>query len=67
MAQFNNLKFERVGLLLRPEMLAIKDATGDAGKFADVVKFVAGKTDAALMLMSDNADVTTISLRPRKT
>ncbi len=56
-AAFNALRFERVGLMLRPEMFAIKDATGDAGKMADVVKFVVGKCDAALMLCSDNADV----------
>lgn len=54
---FNKMQFERVGLTLRPEMFAIKDTTGDAGKFAALVKKVMEKTDAALMLMSDKADI----------
>lgn len=54
---FAKLQFERVGLNLRPEMFAIKDVDGDAGKFANLVKKVVEKCDAALMLMSDKPDV----------
>jgi acetyl-CoA decarbonylase/synthase complex subunit gamma len=54
---FNKMQFERVGLNLRPEMFAIKDANGDAGKFSALVKKVIDKSDAAIMLMSDKADV----------
>ncbi len=54
---FNNMQYERVGLNLRPEMFAIKDVDGDAGKFSALVKKVMDKSDAALMLMSDKADV----------
>jgi acetyl-CoA decarbonylase/synthase, CODH/ACS complex subunit gamma len=54
---FNKMQYERVGLNLRPEMFAVKDAAGDAGKFAALVKKVMDKSDAALMLMSDKADV----------
>ncbi|MBW1992280.1 MAG: acetyl-CoA decarbonylase/synthase complex subunit gamma [Deltaproteobacteria bacterium] len=54
---FNKLQFERIGLNLRPEMLAIKDADGDAGKFTALVKKVMEKSDAALMLISDNPEV----------
>ncbi len=32
LAQFMKLQYDRVGLLLRPEMIAIKDMNGDAGK-----------------------------------
>ncbi len=52
---FNKMQFERVGLMLRPEMFAVKDM-GDAAKFAALAKKVADKSDAAIMLMSDNAD-----------
>lgn len=54
---FNRMQFERVGLNLRPEMFAIKDVNGDAGKFAALVKKVMDKSDAAIMLMSDKAEV----------
>jgi acetyl-CoA decarbonylase/synthase complex subunit gamma len=56
-AQFNQLKYDRVGLLLRPEMLVIKDTDGDAGKFAALVKKVMDGSDAALTLMSDKPEV----------
>ncbi len=54
---FMKLQYDRVGLLLRPELIAIKDASGDAGKFAALVKKVMDKTDAGLILCSDKADV----------
>ncbi|MDD3581807.1 MAG: acetyl-CoA decarbonylase/synthase complex subunit gamma [Desulfobacca sp.] len=54
---FAKLQFERVGLNLRPEMFAIKDVSGDAGKFTALVKQVIDKSDAALMLMSDKPEV----------
>ena len=55
--QFMKLQYDRVGLLLRPEMIAIHDASGDAGKFTALAKKVADKTDAAILLCSDKADV----------
>ena len=51
------LQYDRVGLLLRPEMIAVHDASGDAGKFAALVKKVMDKTDAAILLCSDKAEV----------
>jgi acetyl-CoA decarbonylase/synthase complex subunit gamma len=54
---FNKMQYERVGLNLRPEMFAIKDVDGDAGKFAALVKKVMDKSDAAIMLMSDKPEV----------
>jgi acetyl-CoA decarbonylase/synthase, CODH/ACS complex subunit gamma len=54
---FNNMQYERVGLNLRPEMFAIKDVDGDAGKFTALVKKVMDKSDAAIMLMSDKPEV----------
>ncbi|MEW6660367.1 MAG: acetyl-CoA decarbonylase/synthase complex subunit gamma [Thermodesulfobacteriota bacterium] len=54
---FMKLQYDRVGLLLRPELIAVQDANGDAGKFAALVKKVLDKTDAGLILCSDKADV----------
>ncbi len=54
---FMKLQYDRVGLLLRPELIAVQDADGDAGKFAALVKKVIDKTDAGLILCSDKADV----------
>jgi acetyl-CoA decarbonylase/synthase, CODH/ACS complex subunit gamma len=56
-AQFNKLQYERVGLILRPELLAIHDTNGDAAKFAAVAKKVMDGSDAGLILCSENPDV----------
>jgi acetyl-CoA decarbonylase/synthase complex subunit gamma len=55
--QFMALQFERVGLNLRPEMLAILDKDGDPAKFAGLVKKVMDLTDALLLLASDKVEV----------
>jgi acetyl-CoA decarbonylase/synthase complex subunit gamma len=54
---FMKLQYDRVGLLLRPELIAVQDVSGDAGKFAALVKKVMDKTDAGLILCSDKVDV----------
>jgi acetyl-CoA decarbonylase/synthase complex subunit gamma len=54
---FMKLQYDRVGLLLRPELIVVHDANGDAGKFTALVKKVMDKTDAGLILCSDKADV----------
>ena len=53
--RFKELKYERVGLTLRPEMVAVKNESGDAGKFEALVKKVKAETDAALILISTAA------------
>ena len=55
--QFMALQFERVGLLLRPEMISIIDKDGDAGKFAALVKKVMAGSDALILLRSDKVEV----------
>jgi acetyl-CoA decarbonylase/synthase complex subunit gamma len=52
----NNVKFERVGLTLEADLLAVRNASGDAGKFEALVKKALGATDKGLILMSDNLD-----------
>lgn len=54
---FMKLQYDRVGLLLRPELIAVQDTDGDAGKFAALVKKVMDQTDGGLILCSDKADV----------
>jgi acetyl-CoA decarbonylase/synthase complex subunit gamma len=54
---FMAMQYERVGLNLRPEMFAIVDKDGDAGKFAALVKKVMEGSDALIMLCSDKVDV----------
>ena len=54
--RFKELKYERVGLTLRPEMVALKNDSGDPEKFEALIKKVKAETDAALILMSDKVD-----------
>jgi acetyl-CoA decarbonylase/synthase complex subunit gamma len=54
---WNAFQFERVGLNLRPELVALKDVSGDKDAFAKIAKAVAGTSEFNLVLMSENADV----------
>jgi acetyl-CoA decarbonylase/synthase complex subunit gamma len=53
----NNLKFERIGMTIKLDMLAIKSDTGDVDKFSEVVASVQDKTSLPLILVSDKPDV----------
>ena len=53
---WNAFQFERVGLNLRPELIALKDSNGDADAFAAKAKTIAETSEFNLVLMSDNAD-----------
>ncbi len=55
--EWNALQFERVGLNLRPEMVAVKDVNGDASAFANTAKKIAEESEFCLVLMSDSPDV----------
>ncbi|HSB06465.1 MAG TPA: acetyl-CoA decarbonylase/synthase complex subunit gamma [Thermodesulfobacteriota bacterium] len=61
--RFKELKYERVGLTLRPEMVAVKNESGDAGKFEALVKKVKSETDAALILMSNSIEALTAGVK----
>ena len=54
---WNAFQFERVGLNLRPELIALKDANGDKDGFANTAKKIAETSEFNLILMSDDADV----------
>ncbi|MBU0484461.1 MAG: acetyl-CoA decarbonylase/synthase complex subunit gamma [Proteobacteria bacterium] len=54
--RFKSLRYERVGVLLKADIIAIKDAKNDEASFTALVKKVlTGAEDASLVLISDNA------------
>ena len=55
--EWNAYQYERVGLNLRPELVALKDVNGDASAFAAAAKMVAGESEFGLVLMSDSPEV----------
>ena len=52
----NDYCVERVGIDMTFNAIAIENASGDAGTFADAVAAIRAKTDLPFVLMSDNAD-----------
>jgi acetyl-CoA decarbonylase/synthase complex subunit gamma len=54
--EWNALQYERVGLNLRPELVALKDVNGDGSAFAAHAKKIAEESEFGLILMSDNID-----------
>ncbi|MFH1216921.1 MAG: acetyl-CoA decarbonylase/synthase complex subunit gamma [Pseudomonadota bacterium] len=55
--RFNKLRYERVGVLMKADLIAIKDADGDQGKFTALIKKVlAEAVTASLILMSEKAE-----------
>jgi acetyl-CoA decarbonylase/synthase complex subunit gamma len=54
--EWNALQYERVGLTLRPELVALKDANGDSSSFVTLAKKIAEESEFNLILMSDKVD-----------
>jgi len=61
--RFNELQYERIGLILRPELVAVRDDSGDAKKFEAVVSKVKQNSDCGIILMSSNPDVLAAGLK----
>ncbi|HEY55339.1 MAG TPA: acetyl-CoA decarbonylase/synthase complex subunit gamma [Dehalococcoidia bacterium] len=55
--KFKELEYERIGLVLKPDLVALKSASGDKAKFEALVNKVKQSTDSGLILMSDSPDV----------
>jgi acetyl-CoA decarbonylase/synthase complex subunit gamma len=55
--KWNTYQYERVGLNLRPELVAVKDMSGDAGKFKKAVQQVFTTSNFSLILMSEKPEV----------
>jgi acetyl-CoA decarbonylase/synthase complex subunit gamma len=54
---WNAFQFERVGLNLRPELVALKDVGGDKAAFAEKAKTIAETSEFNLILMTDDPEV----------
>ena len=54
--EWNALQYERVGLNLIPQLVALKDVNGDGAAFASVAKKIAEESEFGLVLMSDKVD-----------
>ncbi len=54
---WNALQYERVGLNLRPELVAVKDVGGDKDAFAATAKTIAETSEFNLILMTEDAAV----------
>jgi acetyl-CoA decarbonylase/synthase complex subunit gamma len=61
--RFKELNYERVGLMLRPELVAVKNESGDPGKFEALIKKVKSETDAGLILMADKVEAMTAGVK----
>jgi acetyl-CoA decarbonylase/synthase complex subunit gamma len=55
--EWNALQYERVGLNLVPQAVALKDTNGDGKAFTAVAKKIAEESEFGLILMSDQVDV----------
>ncbi len=54
---FKDLQYERVGVLLKSDLIAVKSETGDVAAFEKLVNKVKDAVDAGMILMSDKVDV----------
>jgi acetyl-CoA decarbonylase/synthase complex subunit gamma len=55
--EWNAFQYERVGLNLRPELVALKDVNGNGAAFAAAAKKIAEESEFNLILMTDKVDV----------
>jgi acetyl-CoA decarbonylase/synthase complex subunit gamma len=60
--KINGLEFDRVGLHYTVDLIAIKNTSGNADTFVNVVKKVADASSLALVLMSDDSDAMAAAL-----
>lgn len=61
--RLEQLQYERAGLTLRAELVAIKCESGDAGKFEALAGKVKQSSNCGIILMSDNADILSAGLK----
>jgi len=55
--EWNAFQYERVGLNLRPELVALKDVNGNGAAFAAAAKKIAEQSEFNLILMTEKAEV----------
>jgi len=61
--RFKTLEYERVGLTLRADLVAVKSISRDAGKFEALVTKVKSQTDGGIILMTEDASVMEAGLK----
>lgn len=61
--KFNRLRYERIGLTLRGDLLAVRADSGDGTRFASVVGRVKEKADGGIILLSMDPDILAAGLR----
>lgn len=61
--RFRQLHYERVGLTLRPELVAVRDDSGDVSKFEALVNKVKQNNQCSIILMSSNPDILAAGLK----
>ena len=59
----SKLQYERVGIALRPELIAARSDSGDADKFSALVTKIKQNSDCDIILMSDNPGVMAAGLK----
>jgi len=55
--RYDKLQYERVGLTLRPELVAAKCASQDAAKFKALITKIKQNSEANIILLSDDPDM----------
>ena len=61
--RFKTLEYERVGLTLRADLIAVKSLSGDGGKFEALATKVKNETDAGIILMTEDPSVMETGLK----
>jgi len=61
--RFKQLQYERIGLILRPDLIAVKDGSGDKAKFEALASKVKQNSDGGIILMSTNPDILAAGLK----
>jgi acetyl-CoA decarbonylase/synthase, CODH/ACS complex subunit gamma len=57
LGRFMELSYDRVGLTLRGDAVAVRSVSGDKDKFASLTKKVCDKTNRAIILMTESPEV----------
>jgi acetyl-CoA decarbonylase/synthase complex subunit gamma len=61
--RFRNLHYTRVGVTLRPELVAVNNSSKDKQKFIALIERINHTTDANLILMCDNPEILAEALK----
>ncbi|MEA2084139.1 MAG: acetyl-CoA decarbonylase/synthase complex subunit gamma [Thermodesulfobacteriota bacterium] len=59
LTKFKEMVFERVGVFLKPAMIAIKGESGDASRYVALVEKVCSDIDVGLVLMNEDVEALT--------